>query len=116
MAYIDGMVAAVPTANKEIYRAYSARMGETMKRYGALRYVETWGDDVPEGNLTSFSMAVQRKEDEVVVFSWVWWPDKAAHDDGWKRMMEDPAMNNFADMPFDGKRMIFGGFEVLLDV
>ena len=115
MAYIDGFVAAVPLANKEVYREHAVRMAETMKRYGAFRCVETWGDNVPEGEATSFPMAVQRKDDEAVVFSWVWWPDKAARDAAWARMMEDPAMTNFADMPFDGKRIIYGGFEVLVE-
>ena len=114
MAYIDGFVAAVSTANKEVYREHAARMAEIMKRYGATRCVETWGDDVPEGQVTSFSMAVQRKADEAVVFSWVWWPDKATHDDAWKRMMDDQEMQA-EEMPFDGKRMIFGGFEVLVE-
>ena len=115
MAYIDGFVAAVPVANKGVYREHAARMAEAMKGLGATRVIETWGDDVPEGEVTSFTMAVQRKADEAVIFSWVWWPDKATRDAAWKRMMDDPAMSNFADMPFDGKRMIFGGFEVMVE-
>ena len=114
MAYIDGFVAAVSTANKEVYRDHAARTAEIMKRYGATRCVETWGNDVPEGQVTSFSMAVQRKADEVVVFSWVWWPDKVTRDDAWKRVMDDQQMQA-EEMPFDGKRMIFGGFEVLVE-
>ncbi len=114
MAYIDGFVAAVSLANKEAYREHAARMAEIMKRYGATRCVETWGNDVPEGQVTSFSMAVQRKADEVVVFSWVWWPDKVTRDDAWKRVMDDQQMQA-EEMPFDGKRMIFGGFEVLVE-
>ena len=82
MAYIDGFVAAVSLANKEVYREHAARMAEIIERYGATRCIETWGDDVPEGQNTSFTMAVQRKEDEAVVFSWVWWPDKATRDEG----------------------------------
>ena len=114
MSYIDGFVAAVPTANREVYREHAARMAAMMKRYGATRCVETWGDDVPEGQVTSFHMAVQRKQDETVVFSWVWWPDKATRDAAWKQMMDDQEMIA-EDMPFDGKRMIFGGFEVLVE-
>ncbi|EYD75131.1 RNA signal recognition particle 4.5S ribosomal RNA [Rubellimicrobium mesophilum DSM 19309] len=114
MAYIDGFLAAVPIANKDVYRDHSARMATIMRRYGALHCVETWGDDVPEGKVTSFPMAVQRKDDEAVVFSWVWWPDKATRDAAWKRMMDDAEMSAEA-MPFDGKRMIFGGFEVLVE-
>ena len=115
MAYIDGLVTTVPHANKEVYREHAARLAESMKRYGATRCVETWGDSVPEGQVTSFTMAVQRKEDEAVVFSWVWWPDKETRDDGWKKIMVDPALTNFADWPFDGKRMLHGGFEVFVE-
>ena len=116
MAYIDGFVAAVPIANKEIYREHAARMAEIMKRYGATRCVETWGDNVPEGQVTSFTMAVQRKDDEAVIFSWVWWPDKATRDAAWPKMMEDPDMQpDHGNMPFDGKRMFWGGFEPILD-
>ena len=114
MAYIDGFVAAVSLANKEVYREHAARMAEIMKRYGATCCIETWGDDVPEGQNTSFTMAVQRREDEAVVFSWVWWPDKTTRDEGWKQMMDDQQMNA-EPMPFDGKRMIYGGFEVLVE-
>ena len=86
------------------------------KDNGALRVVECWGDDVPEGKLTSFPMAVQRKPDETVVFSWIVWPSRAARDAGWKKVMADPPMQRGANpMPFDGARLIYGGFEVIVE-
>ena len=114
MNYIDGFVAAVATANKQTYLEHAKSAAKVFKEYGALQVVECWGDDVPEGKLTSFTMAVQRKPDETVVFSWITWPSKAAHDEGMKKVMEDPRMKNM-QMPFDGKRMIYGSFEVILD-
>jgi uncharacterized protein YbaA (DUF1428 family) len=90
-------------------------MAAIFKEYGATRVVETWGDDVPEGKITDFRRSVQATPDETVVLSWVTWPDKAARDAGWAKMMQDSRMAAH-DMPFDGKRMIYGGFEALLDV
>ena len=114
MNYIDGYVIAVPTANKQAYLEQARKAAQMFKDFGALQVVETWGDDVPEGKLTSFTMAVQRKPDEAVVFSWVTWPSKAVRDVGMKKFMEDPRMKDM-QMPFDGKRMIYGGFEVIVD-
>lgn len=114
MSYTDGYVIAVPTANKQTYLEHARKAAGIFKELGALQVVETWGDDVPEGKLTSFTMAVQRKPDEAVVFSWVTWPSKAVRDAGWKKFMEDPRMKDM-QMPFDGKRMIYGGFETILD-
>lgn len=116
MSYVDGFVAAVPTRNREKYRKHAEDIAVLFKEYGALKLVECWGDDVPEGKLTSFSMAVQRKDDETVVFSWVLWPSKEVRDAGWKKMMEDPRMNDHKQMPFDGKRMIYGGFRMILEI
>ena len=114
MAYVDGFVAAVPEANREAYLAHAGRMAGIIRRLGAERCVETWGDDVPEGEHTSFPMAVRREPGEAVIFSWVWWPDKATRDVAWKAIMTDPeAMAE--EMPFDGKRMLLGGFEVIVD-
>ncbi len=115
MTYVDGFVAAVPTANREAFRKHAAASAVVLKDCGALSVVECWGDDVPEGKLTSFTMAVQRKDDETVVFSWITWPSRTLRDEGMKKMMADPRMqpeNN--PMPFDGKRVIFGGFEVIV--
>jgi uncharacterized protein YbaA (DUF1428 family) len=114
MNYIDGFVAAVPVANKEAYIKHAKHMAVVLKEYGALRSIECWGDDVPEGQLTSFTMAVKREEGEVVVFAWVEWPSKAARDAGWEKAMADARMTG-ASMPFDGKRMIYGGFQIILE-
>ena len=116
MSYVEGFVAAVPAANKEAYRKHAAEAAPLFKSFGATRMVEAWGDDVPEGKVTSFSMAVKREDNESIVFSWVVWPSKEARNTGMKKSMEDPRMNawNPNNMPFDGKRMIFGGFEVLV--
>jgi uncharacterized protein YbaA (DUF1428 family) len=116
MTYIDGFVLAVPNAKKEEYRRHAAEMAPVLRDHGALSLVECWGDDVPEGTLTSFRMAVKQEQDETVVFSWMTWPSKQARDEGWKAIMADPrAKMDPASMPFDGKRMIFGGFAVLLE-
>lgn len=115
MQYVDGYVIAVPEENKERYRSLAETGAVVFKDHGALSVVECWGDDVPEGKLTSFSLAVQRKPGEAVVFSWVTWPSKEARDAGMKAAMEDPRMKIYENqMPFDGKRMIFGGFTVLV--
>lgn len=119
MAYIDGFVIAVPKANKDKFTAH-AQMGDSVfMDLGATRVLECWGDDVPDGHTTDFRRAVQATPDEDVVFSWIEWPDKATRDAAFATMTEwmhdpskadprmDPARN---PMPFDGKRMIFGGF------
>ncbi len=116
MTYVDGFVAAVPTANREKFRKHAEDASEVFKEFGALQIVECWGDDVPEGEVTSFPMAVKCKPDETVVFSWIVWPSREVRDAGHKKMMADPRMdmeNN--PMPFDGKRMIYGGFEKILE-
>lgn len=117
MAYVDGYVIAVPTANRNAYIALARKAADVFKANGATRVVETWGDDVPEGETTSFTMAVKRKDDESVVFSWVVWPSREAREAGWKKVMEDPLMqgNQYADL-FDGKRMIYGGFDIVVDM
>ena len=117
MNYVDGFVAAVPTANREVYLRQAQLAATVFKEYGALKVVECWGDDVPEGKVTSFPMAVQRKPDETVIFSWIVWPSRAARDEGMKKSMADPRLDMKANpMPFDGQRLIYGGFEVILDV
>ena len=110
MSYYDGFVAAVPVANRDSYEAHAKGAWDTIfKPHGALSMVETWADDVPDGDVTSFPMAVRKAEGEAVVFSWVEWPDKATRDAAWARMMEAGA-DDMGEMPFDGKRMIYGGF------
>ena len=116
MSYIDGFVIAAPTANRQEVIDYAARFDPIFLELGALRVVEAWGDDVPHGTLTDFHRAVEAKDDETVMFSWIEWPDKATRDAGMKAIMEDPRMNEANPMPFDGKRMIFGGFEIAVDL
>ncbi|GJL89037.1 MAG: hypothetical protein DHS20C03_27460 [Minwuia thermotolerans] len=117
MAYVDGFVAAVPTANKEKFLAHAKIAAEVFKEAGALKVVECWGDDVPAGEVTSFPMAVQCGDDETVCFSWITWPSRAVRDAGMAKAMEDPRLSPETNpMPLDGKRAIFGGFEVILEV
>ena len=116
MTYIDGFVAAVPTANREIYKNHAKAAAVVVKENGALKVVECWEDDVPEGKLTSFPMAVKRKDDEAVVFSWILWPSRNVRDEGMKKVMADPRLQPDKNpMPFDGKRLIYGGFEMLVE-
>ena len=116
MPYVDGFVIPVPKAKREAYRKMAEMAAPIFKEHGAIKVVECWGDDVPDGQVTSFPMAVKKAEDEVVVFSWIIWPSKAARDAGNAKAMADPRMQMPPEgMPFDGKRMIFGGFEVMLD-
>jgi uncharacterized protein YbaA (DUF1428 family) len=111
MSYIDGFVMAVPNANRDTFIAHAKKFDALFLECGATRVVEGWGDDVPEGKVTDFRRAVQATPDESVVFSWIEWPDKAARDSGMERVMKDPRMDPATNpMPFDGKRMIFGGF------
>jgi len=115
MSYIDGFVAAVPTANREKYVRHASDAGEVFREYGATEFVECWGDDVPDGEVTSFPMSVKCKPEETVVFSWIVWPDKATRDRGMQQVMEDPRLQPDTNpMPFDGKRLIYGGFEVVV--
>lgn len=116
MSYIDGFVAAVPTANRERYQKHARMAAGVFKEHGALRVVECWGDDVPQGKLTSFPMAVKCKDDETVVFSWITWPSRQKRDEGMKKAMADPRLQPDTNpMPFDGKRLIYGGFDVLVE-
>lgn len=116
MNYVDGFVLAVPTANREKYQRVAQTASGVFKENGALSVVECWGDDVPEGKVTSFPMAVKRKDDETVVFSWIVWPSKAVRDAGMKKAMEDPRLKEGMNpMLFDGQRMIFGGFQVIVE-
>src|SRR5499433_3722172 len=116
MTYIDGFVAAVPTANREKFKKHADEAAAILKEYGALSVVECWGDDVPDGKITSFPMAVQRKDDETVVFSWIVWPSKKVRDQAMKKVMADPRLQPDKNpMPFDGKRLIYGGFEMIVE-
>jgi uncharacterized protein YbaA (DUF1428 family) len=143
MNYVQGFVTPVPTVNKEKYRKQASDAAQLFKQFGVKRMVEGWGDDVPKGKVTDFQGAVQAKDDETVVFSWleypdkatyelankkmrddprmkemsfVEWPDKATRDAAWPKIMEDRRMQPERDkMPFDGQRMFWGGFRPILD-
>ncbi len=114
MPYIEGFVAAVPTANKEEFVKQAKVAAAYFKKLGATRLVECWGDDVPKGVLTDFYRATQAKDDETPVFSWVEYPDKATRDAANRKMSEDADMADM-QMPFDGKRMFWGGFEQVVN-
>lgn len=116
MPYVDGFIIPVKKSKLDEYKAMARTGAEVWKEYGATEYRETVGDDVPYGELTSFPRAVQAQDDEVVIFSWVVYPDKATRDACMAKVMEDPRMKgSMENMPFDGKRMIFGGFEMFVD-
>ena len=117
MGYTDGYLVPCPKNNREAYRALATKASAIFKEHGATRVVEAWGDDVPDGKVTDYRMAVKAEENENVLFSWVEWPSKEARNEGWKKVMEDERMKpDGSEMPFDGKRMIYGGFEPILDV
>ena len=117
MSYIDGFVIAVPRENKQKFIDHAKRGDSAFIEAGATRVIECWGDDVKDGKLTDFRRAVQAKDDEVVVFSWIEWPDKNTRDAAMAKVMSDPRLNPERNpMPFDGKRMIFGGFAPVLEL
>ena len=117
MSYVDGFVVPVPKGNRDLYLASAAKAWPLFKEYGATRHVECWADDVPDGKTTDFQRAVKVEEGETVVFSWIEYPSKEVRDAANKKMMEDPRMKEMFgdDMPFDGKRMIYGGFSPIFD-
>lgn len=112
MPYVDGFVIPVQKDKVEAYKAHARKAGEVWKEFGALDFVECIGDDVPYGQLTSFPRAAQAKDDEVVIFSWIVYRSRADRDAIMAKIMADPRLKG--DMPFDGKRMIFGGFEMAI--
>jgi uncharacterized protein YbaA (DUF1428 family) len=114
MSYVDIFIAAVPTAHRERYVAHTQATSQLLKEHGALSVQECWGDDVPEGKLTSLPMAVKCEANETVTFGVVHWSSKVARDDGMKNFMADPRLEPI-DMPFDGKRMIYGGFQIIME-
>jgi uncharacterized protein YbaA (DUF1428 family) len=116
MPYVDGFIVAVPKDKLDAYKEMANLGGDVWMEYGALSYVECLADDVPYGELTSFPRAVQATDDEVVVFSWITYASREDRDAIMAKVMADPRMNAFADnMPFDGKRMIFGGFKSIVE-
>ncbi len=114
MSYVEGFVMAVPSGNKQAMRDNAATIASILKEHGALRVVDCWGDDVPDGKLTDFRRAVKAEAEETVVFAWAEWSSKKMRDDANAKLRDDPRLQPGA-MPFDGKRLIFGGFEVLHD-
>ncbi len=116
MKYVDGFVLAVPTRNKAAYVKMAKMSVKMFRKLGALRIVETWSADVPKGKWTDFYRSVKAKKTESIVFAWIEWPSRKVRNAAMKRMMADPQHGEmFKEMPFDGKRMIFGGFSTLLD-
>lgn len=113
MPYVDGYVLPIPKANVEAYRETARKAGEIWMEYGALSYMECAADDVPYGELTSFPRAVQATDDEIVFFSWVTYPSREARDEINAKVMADPRLHS--EMPFDAKRMIFGGFKSVVE-
>lgn len=117
MAYIDGFLIPVANANKDSFIEHARVMDAVFMEFGATRIVECWGDDVPHGKQTDFYRAVAASEDESVVFSWIEWPDKATRDAGMEAAMKDPRFSpENSTMPFDGARMIFGGFDPVFEI
>ena len=115
MSYIEGFVVPVPTANRTAYREMSAKLAPMFHELGAISLVECWGEEVPDGNVTDFKRSVALKPDETVVFAWLVWPSKQVREAAGEKMKTDPRMQPSKDNPFDAKRMIYGGFEIMLD-
>jgi uncharacterized protein YbaA (DUF1428 family) len=117
MSYVDGFVVPVPKEKIEQYKEMARKAGEVWKEYGALAFVECIGDDVPYGEFTSFPRAVQAKDDEIVVFSWIVYESREQRDAVNAKVMADPRIKtDMSEMPFDGKRMIYGGFKAFLEL
>ena len=113
--YVDGYLLPVPEGKKDAYLAMARKAAGKFKSYGAVRVVEAWSDDVPEGKVTDYQRAVKAEPGEGIIYSWVEWPDKETRDKGWEKMMSDPDMQPDGEMPFDGKRMFWGGFRPIVD-
>jgi uncharacterized protein YbaA (DUF1428 family) len=117
MSYVDGFILAVPKARIDDYKTLARKAGDVWKEHGALAYVECTGDDVPYGELTSFPRAVQAKEDEIVIFAWIVYESREQRDAINAKVMSDPRLKEDpSTMPFDGKRMIYGGFETFVQL
>jgi len=117
MPYVDGFIVAVPKKNIAAYRKMSTKCGKVWREHGALDYREWVADDVKPGKLTSFPRAVKMKPSETVVFAWITYKSRAQRDKVNAKVMADPRLKKMMDMnsaPFDGKRMIYGGFESLV--
>ena len=115
MTYFEGFIAPVPEANKDAYRKHAADAAVLLREIGVVRHVEAWDSDVPEGKVTDFRKAVDAKPDEKVVFAWFEYPSREVRDATNEKMMSDPRFEQFSDMPFDGKRMVVGGFDAIVE-
>lgn len=115
MSYIQGFLIAVPESNKQAYRELSVMSAPIFKEYGATRIMECWGDSVPDGKVTDFKRAVKATEDEIVVFSWIEWPNKEVYEAAVSKMESDERWQQMPEMPFDGKRLMWGGFEPIFE-
>ncbi len=114
-SYVDGFVVPVPERNREAYRQLAAKMAKAFRAHGASRVVEAIAEDVPHGKVTDFYRAVKAEDGETVVFSFIEWPDKASRDEAWQKIMADESLKPEGDMPFNGQRMFWGGFDKILD-
>jgi uncharacterized protein YbaA (DUF1428 family) len=113
--YVDGFVVPVPQGKRDAYRELAAKMAKVFRQHGAARVIEAFGDDVPKGEVTDFYRAVKAEDGERVVFSFIEWPDKATRDEAWGKIMSDESLKPEGEMPFDGKRMFWGGFDKIVD-
>ncbi len=113
--YTDGYLLPVPNDRKDAYKALAEKAAAKFREFGAVRVVEAWGDDVPAGKVTDYQRAVKAEDGEGIVYSYVEWPDKETRDKGWERLMADPDMQPEGEMPFDGKRMFWGGFKPIVE-
>jgi len=114
-AYADGFIVPVPEGKRDSYRELASKMAKVFRQHGALRVIESIADDVPHGKVTDFYRSVKAEDGETVVFSFIEWPDKATRDEAWQKIMADESLKPEGDMPFDGKRMFWGGFEKVID-
>jgi uncharacterized protein YbaA (DUF1428 family) len=114
-AYTDGFVVPVPEGKRDAYRELASKMAKVFRQHGATRVIEAFGDDVQHGKVTDFYRAVKAEDGEAVVFSFIEWPEKATRDEAWKAIMSDESLKPEGEMPFDGKRMFWGGFDKILD-
>lgn len=115
MSYIQGFLIPVPKTQKQAYRDLAAKSAPIFQEYGAIRIVENWSETVPDGKVTDFRRAVKATEDEAIVFSWIEWPDQATCEAAAEKMQSDPRWQEMGDMPFDGMRMVWAGFDPIFD-
>ncbi|MFN0262348.1 DUF1428 domain-containing protein [Tepidamorphus sp. 3E244] len=116
MSYVDGFLVAVKTDKKDVYIDMAEKAAASFRKNGATEVIECWAEDVPDGKVTSFPMAVKKEADETVVFSWIRWPSRKVRDEGMAAAMEEmKPMFDPDTVPFDGMRMIFGGFDVIVE-